>query len=79
MNSGKFAYKPIAQKAENVISQINEVYFYAVKAEPQVEPPPPPPLPTSLPLFMKPPTPTHLPILVLRGESGATGGSTPRT
>ena len=35
-NSGKFAYKPIAQKAENVISQINEVYFYAIKAEPQV-------------------------------------------
>ena len=35
-NSGKFAYKPIAQKAENVLSQINEVYFYAIKAEPEV-------------------------------------------
>ncbi len=32
-NSGKFAYKPIPQQAENVIGQINEVYFNGVKAE----------------------------------------------
>ena len=35
-NSGKFAYKPLAQSAENVISQINEVYFNYVQAEPTV-------------------------------------------
>lgn len=35
-NSGKFAYKPLPQQAENVIGQINEVYFNGVKAEPAV-------------------------------------------
>ena len=30
-NSGKFAYKPVAQGAENVIDQVNEVYFNYVQ------------------------------------------------
>merc|ERR1711918_50972 len=27
-NTGKFSYKPVAQKAESIFDQINDLYFY---------------------------------------------------
>ena len=35
-NSGTYAYQAIPQKAEDVFTQITEVYVNAVRAEPQV-------------------------------------------
>ena len=32
-NSGKFELKPLAQRAEDIISKVNDVYFYVVKQE----------------------------------------------
>lgn len=32
-NSGTFAYQPIAKAAEEVISQVNELYFYTMRGE----------------------------------------------
>jgi hypothetical protein len=30
-NTGQFEYKPIAKKAEDLIAEVNELYFYAIK------------------------------------------------